>query len=469
MPAVSGMSILSMGAIGAGVAALTAGWSQMKGFWERLIGLVMVTTKIEGRIALGARYYCDTTMKRAWTPFRFFRGEINYVRSRARWQTVVYETLGDKVALHWHGYYPVWVTTQGDTVVTFRFLRGTIDPTNLVLAISDEWTKAELRTGTRFSVRRISGKSGKDLFGMGQSKTPGGKSGEQDEPSRSLTTASAGTFRWYEGKVLGFDESDIGEGVSTKSPLARISTTPEIDNAIAEVKRWFESREWYTDRQIPWRRGILLTGQPGTGKSSLAKAMAQDMDLPIYLLDVATMDNQEFHSAWKQALSSAPAMVLLEDIDSVFEGRKNLVAEKGQGLSFDCMLNTISGVESSDGILLVVTSNHPENLDPALGVPVDGSEVSTRPGRIDRVVHMNLLDEAGREKMAKRILHGCPDHMLQTLLHAGVGDTGAQFEDRCAQAALRSFWGVPSTGSAATQGVVGPEPQIRLTCVSPEP
>jgi len=163
------------------------------------------------------------------------------------------------------------------------------------------------------------------------------------------------------------------------------------------------------------------------------------MDLPIYLLDISTMDNEEFHRAYQTALSQTPAIVLIEDIDAVFNKRENIVAEKGKGLTFDCLLNIISGVESSDGLLLVVTTNHIDQVDPALGVPEPGS-MSTRPGRIDRAVEMPVLDEAGREKLARRIMAGCDKSWVEYLVQQGKDDTGAQYEDRCATAALNLYW-----------------------------
>ena len=432
----SGMSLLSMGAIGAGVAALTAGWSQVKGLWDRAIGVVMVTNTLKDRLSMAALYYCDTKMKRAWTPFRFFSGYIDFVKPKDCHQTIAYEELGNKVTLFWLGWKPVWVSQTNDAM-TLRFLRKTLDSEKLIMDILDTWTGVEFYKGTRFAVHRLSGKSGKDLFDMS------GMTSKSDESDTAILSPTAkGTFKCYFGRILGYSAKDIGETEVSGNPLERISVSPEIQEAIDEVKRWFNSRQWYKDRKIPWRRGLLLTGKPGTGKSSLAKAMAQDLEIPIYLMDIATMDNQEFYKSWKQALSNTPAMVVIEDIDSVFNKRVNIVAEKSQGLSFDCLLNTISGVEASDGILLVITTNHLDKLDEALGVSVDGSPVSTRPGRIDRVIHMGTLDHDGRVKMATRIMSGCNPSLVDNMVLAGVNDTGAQFEDRCAQEALKAYWSV---------------------------
>lgn len=90
--------------------------------------------------------------------------------------------------------------------------------------------------------------------------------------------------------------------------------------------------------------------------------------------------------------------------------------------------------------LLVVRIQLEEDasIDEALGVP-DGRGSSTRPGRVDRAVELKELDAACRRRLAERILEHCPDE-IQRLVIEGEGDTGAQFQDRCAQVALARYW-----------------------------
>jgi ATP-dependent 26S proteasome regulatory subunit len=238
---------------------------------------------------------------------------------------------------------------------------------------------------------------------------------------------------------VGWGVNEIGERVPLTAPLGRLALTEDVQDAVSAIERWFKSKDWYAERQIPWRFGLGLHGVPGTGKSSLVKALAQHLRIPIYLLDISTMDNEEFHNAYQTALANTPAVVLIEDIDAVFKGRENIAAEKGKGLTFDCLLNVISGVESSDGLLLVITTNHIEDVDDALGVP-KGDSLSSRPGRIDRMVEMPLLNLDGRRRLATRILAGCHPSWVDYMVSDGGFETGAQFEDRCATLALNLFW-----------------------------
>jgi SpoVK/Ycf46/Vps4 family AAA+-type ATPase len=105
-------------------------------------------------------------------------------------------------------------------------------------------------------------------------------------------------------------------------------------------------------------------------------------------------------------------------------------------LSFDTVLNQISGMSSANGIFLVVTTNDVTKIDPAMGVSFDDDGVSTRPGRIDTVIEVGNLDDRGRLAMAKRILRDWPDLIAKLVIkHEDV--TPAQFQEICLQAALQ--------------------------------
>ena len=82
----------------------------------------------------------------------------------------------------------------------------------------------------------------------------------------------------------------------------------------------------------------------------------------------------------------------------------------------------------------MITTNRLDRVDPALGLP-DPHTGSTRPGRIDRVLEMRPLDEPGRRKLASRVLQDWPGEW-ERLVEDGVGDTGAQFQERCGRRAL---------------------------------
>ncbi|CAE7070457.1 unnamed protein product [Rhizoctonia solani] len=163
---------------------------------------------------------------------------------------------------------------------------------------------------------------------------------------------------------------------------------PEIKRKLlADANDFLENERWYADRGIPYRRGYLLYGTPGSGKSSSIHALASELRLNIYVvpLSLKTIDD----SVLADLISSTPdrCILLYEDIDAAFVDRSAapaLAAEQQttntknesnntSGVTLSGLLNTIDGVQAQEGRLLFATTNHPERLDPAL----------SRPGRMD--------------------------------------------------------------------------------------
>jgi SpoVK/Ycf46/Vps4 family AAA+-type ATPase len=168
---------------------------------------------------------------------------------------------------------------------------------------------------------------------------------------------------------------------------------------------------------------------------------------------------------------NVPCIALIEDIDNVFHGRENVVRrpglfpmmlgddkkdggdDKGRGmmapLTFDCLLNVLDGVERADGIFTIVTTNDLSKIDPALGQPrklPDGTTefISTRPGRIDKAVELTYMEAGDKKRMARRILGAYEAELVAMLAYIDENpdqpETPAQFQERCAQIALKCFW-----------------------------
>jgi len=218
-------------------------------------------------------------------------------------------------------------------------------------------------------------------------------------------------------------------------PLEGLFFDDEILRYFDQARRWLSLGDWYLERQIPWRRGWLLHGPGGTGKSSIAKAVGQMLGIPVFHFYMATLSDQEFIERWDQM--STPCVALLEDFDNVFHGRENQTAHKS--LTFDCVLNQISGVASINGVFLIVTTNHLEHIDSALGVEsnLEGG-ISTRPGRVDSVIKVGYINAHNRRGMAEKILKDWPDLVEEVLgKHDQMPEiTPIQWQETLIQAAL---------------------------------
>ena len=168
-----------------------------------------------------------------------------------------------------------------------------------------------------------------------------------------------------------------------------------MEDLIEDAKNFLSKREWYVQRGIPYRRGYLLHGPPGTGKSSavVALASALQMDIAVLSLGDSSLDDNSI----SELFSSIPvnAVVLMEDIDCAFLERKE-GEDKRSKVTFSGLLNAIDGVAAGEGRLLFTTTNHIERLDPAL----------IRPGRIDRKL---FIGHANREQAERLFLRFFPD------------------------------------------------------------
>lgn len=124
---------------------------------------------------------------------------------------------------------------------------------------------------------------------------------------------------------------------------------------IEDMKEFIDSESWYKEMGVPYRRSYLFYGPPGTGKSSFAQALAGHLHFSICFLNVS--DNMNDYT-FNYLLNSAPkkSIILIEDVDAMFEGRKNKA--QANRLTYSGFLNALDGVRSQEGRIIIMTTNH---------------------------------------------------------------------------------------------------------------
>jgi cell division protease FtsH len=202
------------------------------------------------------------------------------------------------------------------------------------------------------------------------------------------------------GKAMAFGKSRarLVTDKTKKVTFADVAGVEEAKAELQEVIDFLRDPKKYTKLGGRIPKGLLLVGQPGTGKTLLARAIAGEADVPF--LSISGSDFVEMfvgvgasrvRDLFNQGKKNAPCIIFIDEIDAV--GR-----HRGAGLggghdereqTLNQLLVEMDGFESNEGVILVSATNRPDVLDPAL----------LRPGRFDRQVVVPLPDVRGREKI----------------------------------------------------------------------
>ncbi|KAF9649610.1 P-loop containing nucleoside triphosphate hydrolase protein [Thelephora ganbajun] len=239
-----------------------------------------------------------------------------------------------------------------------------------------------------------------------------------------------------------------------KRPLKSIILDVGVKEAILEdALDFLDSKEWYSERGIPFRRGYLLYGAPGSGKTSLIQSIAGELNLDVYIISLSRAGLDD--NSLQELIADLPehCIALMEDIDAAFhrtlsrdlpdEGEESkelrgsnpnpsaIPQERTSRISLSGLLNALDGVGAQEGRLLFATTNRYEALDAAL----------RRPGRMDVHVEFKLASRYQIGELFKRFY--LPTPRTSSTQRSSSKDTTTSKEDDDDRKTSDSGYGTP--------------------------
>lgn len=238
-------------------------------------------------------------------------------------------------------------------------------------------------------------------------------SSAQEAVSLFLTSASEYQYKTENDfiVVLSLKEDTLtwdNEIIRPKRPLASVVFSSGVKEQILEDLDAFRAdKQFYRQHGIPYKRGYLLHGPPGCGKTSLISALASQYDLticPIPLSNPKITDN-----VLVSLMTSAPpeSIIVLEDIDIVFTTHgihARNVAASSTGITFSGLTNALDGVTSTEDKIIIMTTNFRDKLN---------LDAMMRPGRVDRIFEITYADT---DALYELFLHFFPGKKKQANL-----------------------------------------------------
>ncbi len=238
--------------------------------------------------------------------------------------------------------------------------------------------------------------------------------------------------------TFGKSRARLIEGEESKLTFADVAGIEEAREELGEIVDFLRDPGIFTRVGAKIPKGVLLSGEPGTGKTLLARAIAGEAQVPFF--SISGSDFVEMYvgvgasrvrDLFKEAKKKAPCIIFIDEIDAV--GRQRGAGTGGGNDEREQTLNQLlvemDGFEANAGVIIIAATNRPDILDPAL----------KRPGRFDRQIIVPLPDVRGREKILK--VHAAKvqldaDVDMSIIAKGTPGFSGAELANMVNEAAL---------------------------------
>ena len=247
------------------------------------------------------------------------------------------------------------------------------------------------------------------------------------------------------GGPAGLSRSLVGQNptkIATGKPKTTFKDVAGIDSEkqeLAEIVDFLKNKDKYKNLGARVPRGVLLSGQPGTGKTLLARAIAGEANVPFFAASgsdfsgiIVGLGVAKIKEIFEMAKRNAPCILFIDEIDAIGQKRStHSYNDQDREQTLNQLLIEMDGFANDTGIIVIGATNRADMLDNAL----------LRPGRFDRQVYIELPDMAGRREIldlyAKKVKVGS-DVNLQDIARGTTGFSGADLENLLNEAALHA-------------------------------
>ena len=252
-------------------------------------------------------------------------------------------------------------------------------------------------------------------------------------------------FRGLRGGTGGLSRSLLAQNptkVTTGKPKTTFADVAGIDverQELMEIVEFLKNKDKFKALGARVPRGVLLSGEPGTGKTLLARAIAGEANVPFFATSgsdfsgiIVGLGVAKIKEMFEMAKRNAPCILFIDEIDAIGQKRSaHSFNDQDREQTLNQLLIEMDGFANETGIIVIGATNRPDMLDQAL----------LRPGRFDRQVQIELPDLAGRDAILN--LHAkkfkiSPDAQLKEVARGTTGFSGADLENLLNEAALHA-------------------------------